>query len=335
MNEFFIEAQNISKTFDVRRGVFGRARQLHAVSDVSFGVRTNATFGLVGESGSGKTTLAKILMGAESPTSGVLKIDGQVMENLSRSQRRAFPLLVQPVLQDPYSALNPRMRVGQIIDEPTRINRLASTAAQRAARVDELVRLVGLTPDFPMRFPHELSGGQRQRVAIARALSVNPRCIVLDEPVSALDVSIQAQILNLLKDLQDQLGFTYVLISHDLAVVSFMSDQIGVLYLGQFMEIGDRSDIIEGARHPYTKVLLSAASHGAPIRDMAPGEIPSPLAPPPGCPFQPRCNFARALCREENPRLRRMSASHLVACHFAEEVEGQPTNVSDSGHFVQ
>lgn len=319
----FMRVRDLRKTYEVRRGLFGRARPLHAVAGVSFDVAPGTTFGLVGESGSGKTTIAKMLMLAEPSSSGSIEIDGQDLTRLSADERQRFHRQLQPVLQDPYSSLNPRMRIGSIIDEPLRIHRVG-THASLAGRVRELLDLVGLPGDGARRFPHELSGGQRQRVSIARALGLSPKCMILDEPVSALDVSIQAQILNLLKDLQGRLGLTYLLISHDLAVVAYMSQRIGVLYLGQFMEIADTADIVTNARHPYTQALIAAVdartgsleSTGAVI-----GEIPSPMNPPSGCSFNPRCPHATARCREEKPVLRAIAPSHLVACHHAESIQ--------------
>ncbi|MBK6395318.1 MAG: ABC transporter ATP-binding protein, partial [Betaproteobacteria bacterium] len=253
----FMRVQGLRKTYEVRRGLFGRARPLHAVAGVTFAVQPGTTFGLVGESGSGKTTIAKMLILAEPPTEGSIEVAGQDLTRISRRQREKFHSEVQPVLQDPYSSLNPRMRIGRIIDEPLRIHRRAM-GVDYEARVRELLELVGLPRDAGSRFPHELSGGQRQRVSIARALGLDPKGMILDEPVSALDVSIQAQILNLLKDLQARFGLTYLLISHDLAVVAYMSQRVGVLYLGEFMEIADTREIVSDARHPYTRALIAA-----------------------------------------------------------------------------
>ncbi|HZQ60111.1 MAG TPA: oligopeptide/dipeptide ABC transporter ATP-binding protein [Casimicrobiaceae bacterium] len=317
----FMRIRDLRKTYEVRRGLFGRARPLHAVAGVSFDVQAGTTFGLVGESGSGKTTIAKMLMLAEGPTSGSIVIDGQDLTALDRKQRGQFHRELQPVLQDPYSSLDPRMRIGRIIDEPLRIHGFGSRAAMDA-RIRELLELVGLPPDAARRFPHELSGGQRQRVSIARALGLSPKCMILDEPVSALDVSIQAQILNLLKDLQGALDLTYLLISHDLAVVAYMSQRIGVLYLGEFMEIADAREVVTNARHPYTQALIASvdARSGAIDGSAVSGEIPSPMNPPSGCTFHPRCPYAQARCRTEKPALRPLAPAHLVACHFAESI---------------
>ncbi len=317
----FMRVEGLRKTYEVRRGLFGRARPLHAVAGVTFEVQPGTTFGLVGESGSGKTTIAKMLMLAEPPSQGSIEVAGQDLTQLSGADRERFHSEVQPVLQDPYSSLNPRMRIGRIIDEPLRIHRRAERI-DYDARVRELLELVGLPGDAGSRFPHELSGGQRQRVSIARALGLGPKCMILDEPVSALDVSIQAQILNLLKDLQARLGLTYLLISHDLAVVAYMSQRVGVLYLGEFMEIADTAEIVGNARHPYTQALIAAvdARSGAVDGATVAGEIPSPMNPPSGCTFHPRCPYAQARCRAEKPGLREIGPSHFVACHFAEQV---------------
>ena len=332
----YLKVRDLRKVYDVRRGLFGRARPLQAVAGVSFDVPAGSTFGLVGESGSGKTTIAKMLMLAEPPTSGSIEVGGQNLTGLTRAERERFHLQLQPVLQDPYSSLNPRMRIGKIIDEPMRIHRTLDGAA-RNAKVRELLELVGLPADGGRRFPHELSGGQRQRVSIARALGLNPRCMILDEPVSALDVSIQAQILNLLKDLQARLDLTYLLISHDLAVVAYMSQRIGVLYLGEFMEIAETADIVRHARHPYTRALIAsvdsrsgqrdggqAADGGTPVS----GEIPSPMNPPSGCPFHTRCPHAVERCSAEKPALRAVGRGHWVACHFAESFAPQASSTS-------
>ncbi len=317
----FMRVRDLRKTYEVRRGLFGRARPLHAVAGVSFDVHAGTTFGLVGESGSGKTTIAKMLMLAEPPTSGAIEIDGQDLTRLDGRQRDRFHRELQPVLQDPYSSLNPRMRIGRIIDEPLRIHHELDGAGLDA-KARELLELVGLPADWARRFPHELSGGQRQRVSIARALGLSPKCMILDEPVSALDVSIQAQILNLLKELQGRLKLTYLLISHDLAVVAYMSQQIGVLYLGEFMEVAPTREIVRQSRHPYTQALIASVDgrSGGAAASTVSGEIPSPMNPPSGCPFHPRCPRAADRCRAEKPVLRALAPDHWVACHFAEPI---------------
>jgi peptide/nickel transport system ATP-binding protein/oligopeptide transport system ATP-binding protein len=316
MSEPFISVRALRKTYGVRRGLVGASVPLHAVAGLSFEVSEGTTFGLVGESGSGKTTTAKMVMGAEEPTSGTIRVGGLALVGRTSEAENTLRRMLQPVLQDPYSSLSPRMRLGRIIDEPLRIHRVLRSRRELDRRVGELLELVGLSPAMARRYPHELSGGQRQRVAIARALSLQPRCIVLDEPVSALDVSIQAQILNLLKDLQTELKLTYLLISHDLAVVGYMSATIGVLYLGQMVEYGPRDAILRDARHPYTLALISTASPTASNLTTVQGEIPSPLSPPSGCPFHTRCPIARDRCRVEKPELASIGPNHRAACHF-------------------
>jgi oligopeptide/dipeptide ABC transporter ATP-binding protein len=322
-----IRVDDLHRSYAVRRGWLARRRTLRAVAGVSFTVREAETYGLVGESGSGKSTLAKVLLAAEPATRGEVSVAGMRLDALSRGDEKRLRRLLAPVLQDPFGSLNPLMRVADIVAEPLRAHGLYRGAAS-AAVVGELLQSVGLAAAFGERLPHQLSGGQRQRVAIARALALQPQAIVLDEPVSALDVSVQAQILNLLKDLQAERGLSYLLISHDLAVVAYMADRIGVLYLGQLMEEGSRDDVIRRARHPYTQALIASGAARLNGATAARGEIPSPLDLPPGCPFQARCSHAQARCRSERPLLREIrppSVSlpgapaqpvHRVACHF-------------------
>lgn len=318
----FIEVADLHRAYPIRNGVLGRKRLLHAVAGVSFGLEKGGTFGLVGESGSGKSTIAKILLAIEPATSGRVAIDGITLGALNRSALRRLHRTVQPVLQDPYGALSPLVRIEHIIDEPMRAQRL-HRGAGREIRLRALTQMVGLSADVLRRYPHELSGGQRQRVAIARALAMEPKALILDEPVSALDVSVQAQILNLLRDLQDAQGLSYVLISHDLAVVANMSTQIGVLYLGQFMELGTRDDVVRGARHPYTQALIAASDVDldAPVEktdatvSRTRKSTASPMDTATGCRFEPRCPHAVARCRAEIPRLRALSNTHWIACH--------------------
>jgi oligopeptide/dipeptide ABC transporter ATP-binding protein len=318
MSEPFITVRDVRKTYGVRRGLVGASLPLHAVAGISFEIAEGTTFGLVGESGSGKTTTAKMVMGAEAPTSGSIRVGGLDLVGRSRGAEAVLRRMLQPVLQDPYSSLSPRMRIGRIIDEPLRIHRVLKGKREFDRKVGGLLELVGLSAAMARRYPHELSGGQRQRVAIARALSLQPRCIVLDEPVSALDVSIQAQILNLLKDLQTEFKLTYLLISHDLAVVGYLGATIGVLYLGQMVESGPRDAILRDARHPYTLALINTASLGGPDGATVQGEIPSPLSPPSGCPFHTRCPIARERCRVEKPALTAIGPGHYAACHFVD-----------------
>ncbi|WP_144632038.1 ABC transporter ATP-binding protein [Bordetella genomosp. 13] len=312
-----IDVSGVGRTFPVRTGLFSRTRQLQAVRDASFVLPRGGTFGLVGESGSGKSTLARILLGADTASQGEFRFGSRVFgKSVDARDVRWRQRKVQAVLQDPLGSLDPQMRIGDIVLEPLRVQRSGMVRAALEARLDELLAQVGLPAEFKERRPRQLSGGQRQRVAIARALALEPDILVLDEPVSALDVSIQAQVLNLLKDLQDTLGLSYLLISHDLAVVGFMSTHIGVLYLGRFMEQGTREDIIERPAHPYTHALIAASEPDALDAQAVGGEIPSPLAPPSGCVFHTRCPAARDVCRTQAPAEQRLSATHRVACHF-------------------
>ena len=304
-----------------RRGPFGRPQTVHAVDGVSFDVERGATFGLVGESGSGKTTTALAVMRLTGARGGgirlgdtdLLALDG---EGLRRERRR-----MQMIFQDPYSSLNPRVRAGAIVREPLDLMRIG-TPAEREDRVAELFRLVGLRPEQRSLFPHQFSGGQRQRIGIARALATRPELVVCDEPVSALDVAIQAQILNLLRRLQAEFGLTYVFISHDLGVIQYMCDEVAVMYLGRIVERSGRTDLFRAPLHPYTWALLSAvpsadpAFHRARARIKLEGDPPSPIDPPPGCRFAGRCPFVEARCRERDPPLRAIRPGHHVACHL-------------------
>jgi oligopeptide/dipeptide ABC transporter ATP-binding protein len=314
-----LEVEGLTKHFAVRRGLLGRSTQLvRAVDAISFTVEPGRTLGLVGESGCGKTTTSRVILGLERPTSGAIRFDGRDVLTLDREGLRGYRRAVQAVFQDPYASLDPRMRVGAIVAEPLVINTGLDAAARRR-RVAELLDLVGLPDRSATLFPHEFSGGQRQRIAIARALALEPRLVVLDEPVSALDVSIRAQILNLLHDLQKRLGVSYLFIAHDLAAVAHMSHAIAVMYLGRIVEWGEADLVALEPRHPYTKALFTAA---LPVDIDAPreevtltGEVPSPLAPPSGCRFHTRCPFAMPHCATQEPALRPESG-RLVACHL-------------------
>ena len=314
-----LEATALSKYFQARRGIFGGERgTVRAVDGISFAIDPGQTLGVVGESGCGKTTTAKLVLGLEEPTGGTIRFDGRDLRRLDAAGRRNYRKSVQAVFQDPYASLNPRMRISAIITEPLITHEQLSAAAVKE-RVLELLDLVGLPARAADLFPHEFSGGQRQRIAIARALALSPKLIVLDEPVSALDVSIRAQILNLLRDLQARLGVSYLFIAHDLAAVAHMSHQIVVMYLGKIVESGEAKQLARAPKHPYTEALFSAAlpSHPDERRDeiILSGEVPSPLNPPSGCRFHPRCPQAMPRCGDEEPTLTAVE-ERVVACHL-------------------
>jgi oligopeptide/dipeptide ABC transporter ATP-binding protein len=316
-----LEAVALSKHFPARRGFFGGDRgTVRAVDGISFTIERGQTLGIVGESGCGKTTTAKLVLGLEVPTGGIMRFEGTDLQELDKAGRRHYRKSVQAVFQDPYASLNPRMRISAIIAEPLVTNEPLSAAEVRE-RVLNLLDLVGLPARSADLFPHEFSGGQRQRIAIARALALSPRLVVLDEPVSALDVSIRAQILNLLRDLQARLGLSYLFIAHDLAAVAHMSHTIAVMYLGKIVETGKARALARGPKHPYTEALFSAAlpSHPDERREeiILTGEVPSPINPPSGCRFHPRCPQAMARCAEQEPDLKN-SEGRLVACHLYE-----------------
>ena len=319
-----LEVRNLVKHFRVTGGLFGgRSGLIRAVDGVSFELRRGETLGLVGESGCGKTTTGRCILQLERPTSGEVIFEGRDLTKLGDDELRAVRRKVQVIFQDPYSSLNPRMTVGQIIAEPLAVHGIVTERKSRAQRVRELLTHVGLLPQHAHRYPHQLSGGQRQRVGIARALAVEPSLIICDEPVSALDVSIQAQIINLLEDLQAQFGLTYLFVAHDLSVVRHISDRVAVMYLGKIVEITDRKSLYDAPLHPYTKALLSAVPIPDPVlearreRVVLGGEVPSPLNPPPGCVFHPRCPIAIDRCRREVPELREIRVGHRAACVLA------------------
>jgi len=314
-----VEVRDLHKRYPIGGGPFGRARAwVHAVEGVSLAIHAGETLGLVGESGCGKSTLGRLMLRLLEPTAGDVLFDGRSLLALSPRELRAMRRQMQIIFQDPYGSLNPRMRVASIVGEGLAIHRVG-TRRERRARVEELLELVGLPPDAGNRHPHEFSGGQRQRIGIARALAVGPRFIVADEAVSALDVSIQAQILNLLQDLQRRLGLTLLFIAHDLRVVEHVSDRVAIMYLGRIVECGPREEIYRNPRHPYTRTLLSAVPVPDPRRRKQRmtlgGDVPSPVSPPPGCAFHPRCGHALEVCRRETPRLETGRGGHAVACH--------------------
>ncbi len=319
-DETLLEARGLSKRFPVRSGLFGRFRsELHAVDRIDLVVRKGETLGLVGESGCGKTTLGRTLLRLLEPSEGSILFEGQEITHLPPEPMRRLRRQMQMIFQDPYSSLNPRMRVGPTIEEGMIVHGLGSRT-ERRSRVAELLEVVGLRPDAARRYPHEFSGGQRQRIGIARALALLPKLVIADEPVSALDVSVQAQILNLLMDLQSSYGLTYVLISHDLRIVEHMSDRVCVMYLGRIVEIAPSASLYTDPRHPYTQALLAAVPVPDPNRrapfDDPRGDVPSPLAPPPGCSFHPRCPHRMGICLESPPSLREVAPGHLAACYL-------------------
>lgn len=317
-----LEVHNLKVHFPVQHGVFSRVKEwVKAVDDVSFTLEPGETLGLVGESGCGKTTLGRAILRLHEPTAGKILFAGEDITRLQgaelRSRRRQF----QMIFQDPYSSLNPRLTISQIIGEAIDIHKLAPRDEDRQARIAQLLSAVGLDVSCAQRYPHEFSGGQRQRIGIARALAVEPRLIVCDEPVSALDVSVQAQVINLLQDLQQEHGLAYLFIAHDLAVVKHISRRILVMYLGRVVELGSASQLLQTPQHPYTQALISAVPVVDPDskrkRIILPGDVPSPIHPPSGCPFHPRCPLAENRCKTENPVLRETISGHFTGCHFA------------------
>ncbi len=320
--EVLVDVKNIKMYFPVSSGMlFQRSTAyIKAVDDISFAVHRGETLGLVGESGCGKTTTGRCILQLYRPTAGQIFFEGQELTKLSSRQLRSMRRRMQVIFQDPYSSLNPRMTAGNIIGEPLVVHRMVSNKAEYREKVADLLQNVGLNPYMADRFPHEFSGGQRQRIGVARALSVSPNFIVADEPVSALDVSIQAQIINLLEDLQERFNLTYLFIAHDLSVVRHISDRVGVMYLGHIVELAGRNDIYRDPAHPYTKALLSAVPIPDPIADskrervLLTGEVPSPLNPPSGCVFHPRCPVATDECSQVLPELRQVRPDHWAAC---------------------
>ena len=315
-----LEVESLKKYFPVRKGLLRRTvGQVHAVEDVSFTIGPGETLGLVGESGCGKTTVGRAILRLIEPTAGTIRLEGQDVTHLNRRDMRPFRRQVQIIFQDPFSSLNPRMRAGDIVGEPLRIHETASRG-ERRERVAALFQRVGLRAAQMDNYPHQFSGGQRQRIGVARALALNPRLIIGDEPVSALDVSIQAQVINLLMDLQRELGLSYLFISHNLAVVEHISHRIAVMYLGRIVEFTDKATLFTRPLHPYTEALLAAVPVPDPrikrAKRVVQGDVPSPLNPPPGCHFHTRCPYAEARCRSDVPPLREVAPGHHVACHL-------------------
>jgi oligopeptide transport system ATP-binding protein len=324
MSEALLEVRNLVKHFPIGGGMFTKpVGVVRAIDGVSFTIRKGETLGLVGESGCGKTTTGRCILHLEEPTSGSVVFEGIDMVTLDAAELRAVRRRMQVIFQDPYSSLNPRMTIGQMLAEPLKVHGIVKETGARAERVGELLSQVGLLPQHAKRYPHQLSGGQRQRVGIARALAMEPSLIICDEPVSALDVSIQAQIINLLEELQARLGLTYLFIAHDLSVVRHISDRVVVMYIGKMVELADRKAIYEEPLHPYTRALLSAVPIPDPKieaqreRTVLRGEVPSPLNPPSGCVFHPRCPIAVDRCSADIPPLREIRPGHWAACHLA------------------
>lgn len=318
-----VEVKHLKEYFDIQDGLF-KTRKLKAVDDVTFSINRGETLGLVGETGCGKTTVGRTILNLYKPTDGEIYYDGKLLK--SKEDIAEFRKKATMVFQDPYSSLNPRMTVSDIIAEPLDVHKLYKTQEERRNRVLELMEAVGLNSEHASRYAHEFSGGQRQRIGIARALAVNPEFIVCDEPVSALDVSIQAQVINMFDELQEKLGLTYLFIAHDLLVVRHISDRIAVMYLGKLVEIADSDDIYDHPLHPYTKALISAVPVPDPEtarnnkRIVLTGDIPSPLNAPSGCPFRTRCPYAKDICAKSMPELKETKDGHMVACHLVDEI---------------
>jgi oligopeptide/dipeptide ABC transporter ATP-binding protein len=313
-----LRATNLTKEYPVRGG----DGVVHALNDVSLELGDGETLGIVGESGCGKSTLAKLLVRLEDPTSGTVELDGVDLTTLRGRSLRQQRRRIQMLFQDPYSSLNPRLRIGQTLREVLAVHRLGGDGRGRERRVAELLDQVGLGAQLADRYPHELSGGQRQRVGIARALAVEPKVLLLDEPVSALDVSVRAEIMNLLVNLRDELGLSYLFISHDVAMVRHISDRVAVMYLGRVVELGDWKPVLDAPQHPYTSALCAAVpvpnpALAQPIQATVVGEVPDPANPPTGCPFHPRCPLAEDVCRRTDPALLELRPGHAVACHVA------------------
>lgn len=321
MADPILQTVDLTKIFSVRRGFFGQQRlPLIAVDRINLAIDEGETFGLVGESGCGKSTLALTLMRLYEPTSGQIRFEGTDLARLDDRQMKAVRRQMQMIFQDPFASLDPRLSVEQIVCEPLAIHGIGSPQ-ERTEKAQHLLEVVGLPASALVRFPNEFSGGQQQRIGIARALALQPKLLICDEPVSALDVSVQAQLLNLLRDLQAEFGLTYLFISHNIAVTAFMSRRIGVMYLGQLVEVAPSRQLVEQPRHPYTQALIAAVPEADPAgkreHHVVTGDLPSPIDRPPGCPFHPRCPIAQPVCAEEEPLLRLVDTDQYAACHFA------------------
>ena len=318
-----VRVEHLKKYFPITRGIIFQRQigAIKAVDDISFSIRRGETLGLVGESGCGKSTTGRTILQLYRPTAGSVFFEGQDLSKMKGEQLRRMRRKMQMIFQDPYASLNPRMTAGNIVGEPLEVHGVAK-GKERRERVQELLQLVGLNPYFINRYPHEFSGGQRQRIGVARALALNPSFIVCDEPISALDVSIQAQVVNLLEDLQEEFGLTYLFIAHDLSMVRHISDRVAVMYLGKIMELTDRNELYNNPLHPYTQALLSAVPIPDPVveetrkRIILEGDVPSPANPPAGCNFSTRCPRALDVCHEEEPEFKEVGPEHWVACHL-------------------
>lgn len=321
-NENLVEVRNLKKYFQLRRGLFSKkVKPVKAVDDISFSIKKGETFGLVGESGCGKTTVGRTIIKLYEPTEGQVFYDGKDLSKVNVKDMLPYKKKMQMIFQDPYASLDPRMTVGEIIGEPLNVHKIYE-GKDKVNRIKELIKLVGLEDDHISRYPHEFSGGQRQRIGIARALAVEPEFIICDEPISALDVSIQAQVVNMLEQFQEELGLTYLFISHDLSMIRHISHKVAVMYLGNLVEYADVDELYTNMQHPYTKALLSALPIADPDtaekskRIILQGDVPSPLNPPSGCTFRTRCRYAMKVCSEEKPKLKTLGNNHYAACHL-------------------